>query len=262
LQRKEYKAACDYLEQYLDLQDPAVYSALEHSLSFYQGNYYQNESHINAMKARMRTLSYGFIIVILTILAIYLLSKNRKQKAVIVEEMAKTSEIKQDLIALKNEKQEMGDMVATLFENRLNILQTLSEQYDLVEENHLRKMKEKGHELSRYEIVSSFRDKMRELRKDKEINLSMEEALNVWKDGIMKRFRSVFGEGSSSNLKMSKEDFEVVPYYFSGMKQKTISYLTGYSENAIKERKYRVKQKIENLDDSFLKEKELFLSNL
>ena len=176
--------------------------------------------------------------------------------------MAKTSEIKQDLFVLKNEKKEMGEMIATLFENRLNILQTLSEQYDLVDESHQRKMREKGRELSRDEIVSSFRDKMRELRKDNEINLSMEEALNVWKEGIMNRFRSVFGDGSSSNLKMSKEDFEMAPYYFSGMKQKTISYLTGYSENAIKERKYRIKQKIETLDDSLIKEKELFLSNL
>ncbi|MBP5558563.1 MAG: tetratricopeptide repeat protein [Bacteroidales bacterium] len=249
-------------KSYASLQTPAIYRVLEQSVSFYQGNYYQNESRMNAMKARMRALSYGFMIILLTILAVHLLYRNRKQRAMIVEEMVKTSEIKQDLFALKNEKQEMGNIIAALFESRLNILQTLSEQYDLVDESHQRKMREKGRELSREEIVSSFRDKMRELRKDKEISLSMEEALNVWKDSIMNRFRSVFGEGSSSNPKMSKEDFEMAPYYFSGMKQKTISYLTGYSENAIKERKYRIKHKIENLDNSFSKDKELFLSNL
>ena len=260
--RGKTEKAKQQLKQLSHMQDSSVYEALKQSISFHQGTYYQNESRMNVMKAKMRTLTYGFIIILLTTLTVFLLSRNRKQRALIVEEMAKTSEIKQDLFVLKNEKKEMGEMIATLFENRLNILQTLSEQYDLVDESHQRKMREKGRELSRDEIVSSFRDKMRELRKDNEINLSMEEALNVWKEGIMNRFRSVFGDGSSSNIKMSKEDFELAPYYFSGMKQKTISYLTGYSENAIKERKYRVKQKIENLDDSFLKEKELFLSNL
>lgn len=250
------------LEQVLHMQDSSVYAALKQSISFYQGNYYQNESRVNALKAKMRALLYSIIIVLLSFLIAYLLSRNSKQRAMIVEEMARTSEIRRDIFALKDEKQEMGRMVATLFENRLNILQTLSEQYDLVDESHQRKMREKGRELSRDEIVSSFRVIMLELRKDKEINVSMEEALNVWKDGIMRRFRSIFGADSPSKIRMSEEDFELVPYYFSGMKQKTISYLTGCTEHAIKERKHRIKQKIEALDDSFSKEKELFLSNL
>ena len=254
--------AKNLLEDYLAFQDPAILRTLEQSVSFYQGNYYYSEARVNALKARIRALSYGLVIVLLTVLVFFLLSRNRRQKAMIIEEMSKISEIRQDLYSMSNEKEEMGRMVATLFENRLRILQTLSEQYDIVDESHQLKMRERGRELSRDEIVSSFRDKMRELRKDKDINLSIEEALNVWKDGIMKRFRSVFGVDSPSKLRMSEEDFELAPYYFSGMKQKTISYLTGYTEHAIKERKHRIKQKIEALDDSFLKEKELFLSNL
>ena len=254
--------AKNLLEDYLAFQDPAILRTLEQSVSFYQGNYYYSEARVNALKARIRALSYGLVIVLLTVLVFFLLSRNRKHKAMIIEEMSKISEIRQDLYSMSNEKEEMGRMVATLFENRLRILQTLSEQYDIVDESHQLKMRERGRELSRDEIVSSFRDKMRELRKDKDINLSIEEALNVWKDGIMKRFRSVFGVDSPSKLRMSEEDFELAPYYFSGMKQKTISYLTGYTEHAIKERKHRIKQKIEALDDSFLKEKELFLSNL
>ena len=250
------------LEDYLALQDPAIYDKLKQSISFYQGNYYQNESRMNALKARMRAQSYGIVIILLVLLALYLLSKNRKQRAQLIEEMARTSEVQQDLIIMSNENKEIGRAVATLFENRLNILQTLSDKYDLLDEAYEKKRRENTEKLSRDELVYSFRDMMRDLRKDKDINISMEEILNSWKGGIMKKFRSVFGADSSSGIRMSEEDFELAPYYFSGMKQKTISYLTGFTENAIKVRKYRIKQKIENLNATFAEEKTLFLSNM
>ena len=90
----------------------------------------------------------------------------------------------------------------------------------------------------------------------------MEEILDSWKDGIMRKFRSVFGENSSSGIRMSEEDFELAPYYFSGMKPRTISYLTGHTEHALRERKRRIKQRINSLNDAYSNEKSLFLSNL
>lgn len=257
-----YIKAFDLYKEYNSLQTPATYQMLEQSISFHQGNYYQNETRINEVKARMRALTSGFVIVLLIIVSACLLSRNRKQKLLIIAEMAETAEIREDLDSMRNKKQEMGRMLATLFENRISILQTLSEQYELIDESHQRKMREKGRELSKEEIVSSFRDNLRYMRNDKDINLSMEEALNVWKDGIMYKFRAIFGEGSSSRIQMSKGDFELAPYLFSGMKQKTISYFTGYTEHAIKERKYRIRQRIEALDDTYAEDKALFLSNL
>ena len=258
----DYKLANRLLEHSVFAQDSIVQSVLGQSISFYQGNYYQNESRMNALKARMRALSYGIVIMFLFLLALYLLSKNSKQKAMIVEEMTRTSEIQQDLLAMCNENEEIGRAVTTLFENRLNILQTLSDKYDLIDEAYHHKKRENKPELSKDEIVDSFREMMRDLRKDKDINISMEEILNSWKGGIMRKFRSVFGKDSPSNIRMSEEDFELAPYYFSGMKQKTISYLTNHTEHSVKERKRRIKQRVEALDASFSDEKRLFLDNL
>ena len=258
----DYKLANRLLEHSVFAQDSIVQSVLGQSISFYQGNYYQNESQMNALKARMRALTYGIVIMLLFLLALYLLSKNSKQKAIIVEEMARTSEVQQDLLTMCNENKEIGRAVATLFENRLNILQTLSERYDMIDESYQKKNRENKRELSRDEIVDSFRDMMRDLRKDKDVNISMEEILDSWKGGIMRKFRSVFGEDSPSNIRMSEEDFELAPFYFSGMKPKAISFLTGHSEHALRERKRRIKQRINYLDDAYSEEKALFLSNL
>ena len=90
----------------------------------------------------------------------------------------------------------------------------------------------------------------------------MEEILDAWKDGIMSRFKRTFGEDSSGSITMSEEDFELAPYFFSGMKSKTISYLTGCSESSLRVRKTRIKQKVQALDDAFSSEKRLFLANL
>ena len=258
----DYKLANRLLEHSVFAQDSIIQSVLGQSISFYQGNYYQNESRMNALKARMRALSYGIVIILLSLLALYLLSKNSKQRAMIVDEIARTSEVQQDLLSMRNDNEDIGRAVATLFENRLNILQMLSDRYDMIDEPYQQKNRENKRELSKDEIVDSFREMMHDLRKDKDINISMEEILDLWKGGIMRKFRSVFGKDSPSNIRMSEEDFELAPYYFSGMKQKTISYLTNHTEHSVKERKRRIKQRIEALDASFSDEKRLFLDNL
>lgn len=259
--RGNYNTAYDLLNRSYHSQDSSVYAALNQSVSYYQGYYYQNESRLNAMKASRRAIFYGTVILLLLILTLYLLSSNKKRRAIIEEAMARTSDVEQELSEMKGEKEGINRAMASLFENRMKILQTLSDQYDILEDNQQRKV-DKGGELSKDEVLSSFRDKMKELRSDKDIAMSMEEILNVWKDDIMNKFRSVFGKDSPSNIRMSEEDFELAPYYFSGMKQKTISYLTNHTEHSIKERKRRIKQRIEALDDSFSDEKCLFLDNL
>lgn len=260
--RGNFNLAYELLNQTFLSQDSLIYAALQQSVYYYHSNHYQDEARMNAMKGRMRTLLFGSVIILLLMLTLYLLSRNRKQRAMMVEEMARISDIHQDLLSMRTYNQEIGRAVATLFENRLNILQTLSDQYDMVEESFRQKKSEQGRELSRDEIVDSFRGMMRNLRDDKEIGVSMEEILNTWKGGIMRKFRSVFGKDSPSNIRMSEEDFELAPYYFSGMKQKTISFLTNHTEHSIKERKRRIKQRIEALDPSFSAEKQLFLENL
>ena len=187
---------------------------------------------------------------------LYLIARNKRQKEQIINEIARTSEVEQELAEMKSEKEGMNRALATLFENRLKILQTLSDQYDLLEDK-------KGESvISREETVSSFREKMRELRKDKDINLSMEEIIDAWKDGIMHKFREVFSDVPSKGTRMTDEDFELIPFYLSGMKQKTISFLTGYTEHSVTDRKRRIRQKIEALGPDYSDEKRLFLDNL
>ena len=191
-----------------------------------------------------------------------LVVKIRRQKEQIIDEIAPTSEVEQELSEMRDRNEGMDRAMANLFENRMNILQRLSDQYDLLEDNQQRKMREKGMELSRDEIIDMFRNNMRYLRKDKDIALSMEGTLDTWKDGIMRKLRSIFGEHGTGNVHMTNEEIDLAPYFFSGLKSKTISYLTGFTEPSLRVRKTRMKQKIQALDESFSKEKEIFLSNL
>lgn len=163
---------------------------------------------------------------------------------------------------MQQEKREIGQVVAALFENHMDTLQTLSDQYEALDEADQSVKDRKKLEPSREEIVDSFRNMMRDLRRDKSLNISMEEVLNAWKGGIMKEFRRVFSDNSHGKSRMTEEDIELVPYFFSGMKSKVISYITGHSEHAVRERKRRIRRKIEALDDSFSVEKRLFIDNL
>ncbi len=254
--RGNYLLANSLLEKTIDYQDSSIYAALQQSVSYYQSDHYKDEARINALKARSRFLSFGLVLLMMSMAMLYLIARNKRQKEQIIDEIARTSEVEQELAEMKNEKEGMNRAMATLFENRIRILQTLSDQYDLLEDK-------KGESvISREETVSSFREKMRELRKDKDINLSMEEIIDAWKDGIMHKFREVFSDVSSKGTKMTDEDFELIPFYLSGMKQKTISFFTGYTEHSVKERKRRIRQKIEALGPDYSDEKRLFLDNL
>ncbi len=254
--RGNYLLANSLLEKTIDYQDSSIYAALQQSVSYYQSDHYKDEARINALKARSRFLSFGLVLLIMSMAMLYLIARNKRQKEQIMDEIARTSEVEQELAEMKNEKEGMNRAMATLFENRIRILQTLSDQYDLLEDK-------KGESvISREETASSFREKMRELRKDKDINLSMEEIIDAWKDGIMHKFREVFSDVSSKGTKMTDEDFELIPFYLSGMKQKTISFFTGYTEHSVKERKRRIRQKIEALGPDYSDEKRLFLDNL
>ena len=250
------------LEHNVYAQDSSVFAALAQSVSFYQGDYYHSESRLNAMKVRTRTMALGFTVLLLLILVLFLISRNRKQRERLMEEMDLAMDIRRELSAKQDEAEGMNKAIATLFENRLKILQTLSEQYDTLEDAYQGKKLEKGRELSREEIIASFREKMRDLRRNKDITLSMEETLDAWKDGIMRKFREVFSEDSTSAARMTDEDLDLAPYFFSGMNYKTISFFTGYSIASLRTRKSRIRLKIQELDDSFSLQKRLFLENL
>lgn len=260
--RGNHSIAYDLLKQSFHSQDSSVYAALRQSVSYYQSNHYQNEARINALKARNRLTTYGIIILTLSIIIFLLFYRTRRQKEQIMDEIARTSEIKQELSEMKDEKEGMNRAMAALFENRMKILQRLSEQYDILEDKQQQRMREKGTDLSKEEIIDMFRNNMKDLRKDKDVALSMEETLNTWKDGIIRKLKAIFGEHGTGNNHMTNEELYLAQYFFSGLKPKTISYLTGFTEPSLRVRKTRIKQKIQALDESFSKEKHLFLDNL
>ena len=260
--RGNYNSAYDMLMHSFQSQDSSVYAALQQSVSYYQSDHYYDEARINALKARNRFLTSGIIVLLLLIAIVNLVVKIRRQKEQIIDEIARTSEVEQELSEMRDRNEGMDRAMANLFENRMNILQRLSDQYDLLEDNQQRKMREKGMELSRDEIIDMFRNNMRYLRKDKDIALSMEGTLDTWKDGIMRKLRSIFGENGTGNVHMTNEEIDLAPYFFSGLKSKTISYLTGFTEPSLRVRKTRMKQKIQALDEAFSIEKSFFLDNL
>lgn len=260
--RGNYTSAYGLLNKSYRSQDSSVYAALQQSVSYYQSDHYKDEARINGLKARNRFLTYGIIILLMAMAIVNLLVKTKRQKEQIIDEIARTSEVEQELAEMKSEKEGMNRAMATLFENRISILQKLSDEYDLLDEKQQLRMREKGMELSKDEIIAVFRDNMKELRKDKDVALSMEGILDIWKDGIMSKLRAVLGEGSTGSIRMTSEELDLAPYFFSGMKSKTISYLTGFTEPSLRVRKTRIKQKILALNEAFSKEKHLFLENL
>ncbi len=260
--RGNHAEAFKLLSRSVHSQDSLVYDALRQSVAVYQGEYYKKESALNNEIAKVRLLICSIVILLLFILAIYLVALNKKQRARIVEDILQIKEIYHELEEMQQKKEGADHVIATLFENRMKILQTLSDQYEIVEESQNERIKEKRWGMSKDEIIASFRQKMRDLRKDKDIALSMEEILDTWKDGIMDKLYRIFGADNASGVEISQEELDLAPYFFSGMNYKTISYLTGFSEPSLRVRKTRIRHKIQTLDDSFSVEKRLFLENL
>lgn len=93
-------------------------------------------------------------------------------------------------------------------------------------------------------ITEQYRRTIEAFRNDTSYFQKLEKALDAAKDGIMARFRNMFGSS------YSEKDYQIISCLFAGMNPTSISFLTGVKAGTIRVKKTRLIDRIEALPES------------
>ena len=250
--RGEWKQAFESKNKSVVIQDQITLAKLEQSLSHAMEIYYKDKIEINHRRFQSRlylVLIIGLIMTVITI-ALYLLV--RMQRSKLLEEMAQTQAVGEELKRLEYDNKQSYRLVEDLIYDKVSSLQLISESYFSWDDSSVKRREEKTGRLMKDEMISAFRKQLGELRNERSLIPALEQSLNMTDDGIMKRVRM--------RLKKEKElDFSVLILLFSGFSIKSISYLLRMSEASLRMRKSRYKHFFESLPSP---DRELFLSKI
>ena len=202
---------------------------------------------ISKQQQTPRLLGYisAIIALVLVVLAsTWYLSRNRRHIRALQQSLdaARRDIVRQETLLSASKE---SDVVLGLLREKTTMVKTLLEKHDAM------RMKEGLSYLDELEAlqdaVQGYNDYLEDLRFDKHFMGDMERALDVAKDGLMKKTRAVLGDS------VSEEDYRIISCFYAGLDTSSISFITGIKPGTLRTKKSRFKAKLEELPDSFEK---------
>lgn len=227
--RGDWEAAHSVLSSSVKIQNRIVTQLLERSISHAMENHFEDKIKVEQARVQSKLLLVillGVIFIIITaVLLLYLRNRNR----LVLDEMIRIQDIS-------------SEALNSLVSEKIKELQMLSESYFAWEDSSIKKRESKHGKQTKEEIISSFREQLSELRKDKSIIDAIERSLDVTENGMMKRLHHYFPN--------EKElDYSVITLIISGFSIKSISFLLRMSEASLRMRKTRYKRRFDSLPE-------------
>lgn len=227
--RGDWEAAHSVMSSSVKIQNRIVTQLLERSISHAMENHFEDKIKVEQARVQSKLLLVillGVIFIIITaVLLLYLRNRNR----LVLDEMIRIQDIS-------------SEALNSLVSEKIKELQMLSESYFAWEDSSIKKRESKHGKQTKEEIISSFREQLSELRKDKSIIDAIERSLDITEDGIMKRLRHIFPN--------EKElDYSIITLIISGFSIKSISFLLRMSEASLRMRKTRYKRRFDSLPE-------------
>lgn len=227
--RGDWEAAHSVMSSSVKIQNRIVTQLLERSISHAMENHFEDKIKVEQARVQSKLLLVillGVIFIIITaVLLLYLRNRNR----LVLDEMIRIQDIS-------------SEALNSLVSEKIKELQMLSESYFAWEDSSIKKRESKHGKQTKEEIISSFREQLSELRKDKSIIDAVERSLDVTENGMMKRLHHYFPN--------EKElDYSVITLIISGFSIKSISFLLRMSEASLRMRKTRYKRRFDSLPE-------------
>lgn len=227
--RGDWEAAHSVMSSSVKIQNRIVTQLLERSISHAMENHFEDKIKVEQARVQSKLLLVillGVIFIIITaVLLLYLRNRNR----LVLDEMIRIQDIS-------------SEALNSLVSEKIKELQMLSESYFAWEDSSIKKRESKHGKQTKEEIISSFREQLSELRKDKSIIDAIERSLDVTENGMMKRLHHYFPN--------EKElDYSVITLIISGFSIKSISFLLRMSEASLRMRKTRYKRRFDSLPE-------------
>lgn len=231
----DYKNAYNALSKATDIQYQEISLLLGQSVSHALENHYRESLKNHKERNHQNNILYISLAALLLMIIVLLSFITRKLRHDKLQDIASIESLTNDLQILQDRNQHFRQASNAVIIDKVRFLQQLSDSYFSWTDEEVRKReKEKGSQ-TKDEIISVFRKQLGEMRADKSLISSLEEAVNASNDNIIRRLRQEY------NGVLKENDFAILTMMFSGLSIKSIAFFLRMSEPSLRTRKYRYK---------------------
>ncbi len=237
--RKEYEKAYHLLDNVIQAQDSITRILLQQSVTGALEQWYRESYNNQKERTMLNNIIYSVlgVLLLMIILALGLLA--RKLHLDRVQDMADIDSLSNDLQALREKNANFRKTADSVIIDKVQFLQQLSESYFSWTDEEVKKREKRYGIQTKDELISVFRQQLGEIRSEKRLIISLEEAVNSSNDNLIQRLRTEYRN------KLKEEDFSTLTLLYSGLSVKSIAFYLRITEPALRTRKTRYKHLFE-----------------
>lgn len=228
IKRGHYEEAYRLVDHASSVQDSLTRILLNQSVSMAQRDYYKNESLLREemFRAMRQRVLFGIVtgVLLASLLSIIFLTRSRKKDHQLQEQMARLALEERELERVNRDN---AHLVGSLFSEKIDHLDTLSESYFKMDEG-----KEKE------TLFKQIKQTVSSLRKDQGMFLSLEKDLDRYCNGIMSKLRDQVPRISGDNRR-------IIALFFAGYSYEAVKLiLNKVSVESLKTARSRFRKEI------------------
>lgn len=233
--RNDYKSAYNALREATNIQYTEIQKLLGQSVTHAMENHYRESYNTQKELTRQNTIIYSILGVLLLLIILGLILFVRKLHIDRLQDMADIESLNNDLQVLKERNEHFRKASNAVIMDKVQFLQQLSESYFSWTDEEVKKREKRYGIQTKDELISVFRQQLGEIRSDKRLIISLEEAVNSSNDNLIQRLRTEYKD------KLKEEDFSTLTLLYSGLSVKSIAFYLRITEPALRTRKTRYK---------------------
>ena len=237
--RKDYKKAYDALRKATDIQYTEIQNLLGQSVTHALENHYRESYNTQKERTMLNTIIYSVVGILLLLIILGLTLLARKLHRDRVQDMADIDSLNNDLQALREKNANFRKTADSVIIDKVQFLQQLSESYFSWTDEEVKKREKRKGIQTKDELISVFRQQLGEIRSNRQLIVSLEEAVNSSNDNLIQRLRTEY------NDKLKEQDFAILTLLYSGLSIKSIAFYLRTTEPALRTRKTRYKHLFE-----------------
>ena len=233
--RGDYKNAYYVLTEANDIQYKEIQNLLGQSVTHAMENHYRESLEKEKERSYTHRIVFLLSTVILLLFVMGLVLYARKLRLDRMQDMADIDSLNNDLQALQAKNTFFRKTADSVIIDKVQFLQQLSESYFSWTDEEVKKREKRYGIQTKDELISVFRQQLGEIRSDKRLIISLEEAVNSSNDNLIQRLRTEYRN------KLKEEDFSTLTLLYSGLSVKSIAFYLRITEPALRTRKTRYK---------------------
>lgn len=247
--RSDYEGEMMVLEASLANQRRIMSSILERSIPHAQGAYWKDYNLVLRLHEHNASLFVALVFLVLIISNLLCFWIMQRRRIALISDGKVIESLQKDIVFLQKEQLASKSIVNVLLQDKVNRIQQLSGAFFKWSDEAFLLREERYGKVMKDELISDFRKELRSFRDDPNLFKEIEIALDQAQGHIMQSFRHAVSQ--TSDIILNERDFALVTLFFARFSSKSISFLMGMTEEAVRKRKSRYRKLFSELGDSF-----------